>query len=148
MTIRLRGHHLLCLLTYQGMGYTRAFTANYNRLIRRISAGEEIVLVDGPDDICTPLLCTPGAHCAGQQAIKNDAHTLTALSEGLNTPLKNGTIITLTADRVWQMRAAFVQGDIRYACHTCRWHDYCSDIARQKFTHTLLYPEGKVTDKS
>ena len=32
MTIKLRAHHLLCLLTYVGKGYSPAFTANYDRV--------------------------------------------------------------------------------------------------------------------
>ncbi len=57
MTVRLRGHHLLCMLTFVGKGYSPAFVENYDRIAGRLSEGEDILLVDGPDDICAPLLC-------------------------------------------------------------------------------------------
>ena len=38
MTVRLRAHHLLCMLTYVGKGYTAAFTANYDRIVERLNA--------------------------------------------------------------------------------------------------------------
>ena len=60
MTVRLRGHHLLCLLAYKGEGYSPAFIANLDRIAARLTAGEDAVLVDGPDDICAPLALTQG----------------------------------------------------------------------------------------
>ena len=39
MTVRLRAHHLLCLLTYVGKGYSPAFTANYDKVVRRLGEG-------------------------------------------------------------------------------------------------------------
>lgn len=143
MAIRLRGHHLLCLLTYQGMGYTRAFTANYNRLIRRISAGEYIEIVDGPDEICTPLLCTSGAHCLEAQSAINDSLTLAALEALFNTRLGPGSTLCLTPDKVRTLRAAFASGKIRDACQHCRWHSQCSAIASQNFADTFLQPTDK-----
>ena len=50
MTVRLRPHHLLCLLTYVGKGYSPAFTANYDAIAMRIEQGEELLIVSGPDD--------------------------------------------------------------------------------------------------
>ena len=63
MTIRLRPHHLLCLLTYVGKGYGEAFTRNYDGIAQRLSAGEPILVVEGPDEICAPLLADPDTHC-------------------------------------------------------------------------------------
>src|SRR5260221_2372058 len=54
--IRLRPHHLLCMLTYAGRGYTPRFTSGMDDLMRRLGSGEEITLIDGPDDICRPWL--------------------------------------------------------------------------------------------
>ncbi|OWU61413.1 2Fe-2S ferredoxin, partial [Staphylococcus aureus] len=40
MTIRLRGHHLLCMLTYVGKGYSPAFVENYDAMAGRLGRGE------------------------------------------------------------------------------------------------------------
>ncbi|RUZ88238.1 DUF1284 domain-containing protein, partial [Mesorhizobium sp. M7A.F.Ca.US.006.01.2.1] len=66
MTIKLRAHHLLCPLTYVGKGYSPAFTANYDRVAERLSRGEDILLVSGPDDVCAPLLDEPEPHCLNE----------------------------------------------------------------------------------
>ena len=72
MTVRLRAHHLLCMLTYVGNGYSPAFVENYEVIAARLSAGEEIELVAGPDDICVPLTADPDAHCHGASVIERD----------------------------------------------------------------------------
>lgn len=54
---------MLCLTTYIGMGYSPAFTANYDGIVARLAAGEPVELVEGPDDICAPLADDPQAHC-------------------------------------------------------------------------------------
>ena len=54
--IRLRPHHLLCMLTYAGRGYTPRFTSGMDDLIHRLGQGEEILLIEGPDDICLPWI--------------------------------------------------------------------------------------------
>lgn len=56
MSVKLRGHHLLCILTFVGHGYSRAFSDNYKAVVQRLNAGEPVVLVDGPDDICAALI--------------------------------------------------------------------------------------------
>ena len=73
MTIRLRAHHLLCLLTWAGKGYSPAFTAGFTAIAGRIAAGEAVVLVEGPDDVCVPMLADPGCHCRGGSVARRDA---------------------------------------------------------------------------
>ena len=76
MTVRLRAHHLLCMLTYVGKGYTQSFTVNYDRVAERLNRGEEIEIVAGPDDICAPLLCGDAAHCFRKSVSERDAKAL------------------------------------------------------------------------
>src|SRR5712672_2376586 len=73
LTVRLRAHHLLCMLTFVGEGYSPAFTENYRSIARRLSAGEEIELVSGPDDICAPLMEGADPHCLKASVIDRDA---------------------------------------------------------------------------
>ncbi|WP_439343967.1 DUF1284 domain-containing protein [Vacuolonema iberomarrocanum] len=72
MTIRVRPHHLLCLLTYSGKGYSPAFIANYDAIAARLSKGEDIVIVCGPDDICAPLLSDSEPHCWSASVTERD----------------------------------------------------------------------------
>jgi len=51
--IRLRPHHLLCLIAFQGEGYSPGFIAKTLGLQRAFLAADTVVeLVEGPDDLC------------------------------------------------------------------------------------------------
>ncbi|MFG6666053.1 DUF1284 domain-containing protein [Halomonas sp. HNIBRBA4712] len=131
MTIRLRGHHLLCLLTYVGKGYSAAFVANYDRLAERLSGGEPIELVAGPDDICAPLLAPKGEppHCLNDSVIARDTAALEEIGKTLGRPLAVGDVFKLDAATLAALRAAFRAGLNRRACVDCQWHSLCTDVA-------------------
>lgn len=129
MTVRLRPHHLLCLLTYVGKGYTPAFVENYDRIAERLSGGEDVLVVDGPDDICAALLCEPDAHCFRDSVRLRDVQAAFDVGELLDTPILTGTRMELSAALLAHMRKAFAQGIQRKACRGCEWFDLCSDIA-------------------
>lgn len=129
MTVRLRPHHLLCLLTYVGKGYTPAFVDNYDRIARRLSEGEGIVLVDGPDDVCAALLCAPDAHCFGDSVRVRDAQAAADVGELLDMTVSAGARIDPHPSLVARMRKAFAEGVTRKACRGCEWSELCSGVA-------------------
>ena len=65
--LRFRPHHLLCMLTYKGNGYSKSFVENFDLLIERMNASSvTLEICKGPDDICAPRLCDPTdatCHC-------------------------------------------------------------------------------------
>ena len=129
MTVRLRPHHLLCLLTYVGKGYTPAFVENYDRIAQRLSEGEGIVVVDGPDDVCAALLCEPEPHCFRESVRSRDAQAALDVGVLLDVTVSTGTRIDLHPALLARMRKAFAEGHMRKACHGCEWFDLCSGIA-------------------
>ncbi|WP_159589109.1 DUF1284 domain-containing protein [Chelativorans xinjiangense] len=129
MTIRLRPHHLLCLLTYAGKGYGPAFTANYDAIAGRISQGEDILIVEGPDDICAPLLDDREPHCWRDSVTERDRLAARDLGRLLLVSIQDGRRIILNRHLLERMREAFSAGDTRSACEGCEWHDLCSTIA-------------------
>ena len=129
LTIRLRPHHLLCLLTYVGKGYSHAFTANFDAIVERIAGGEEIVVVDGLDDICAPLLDDDDPHCFAESVVQRDRDAADAIRELLSHPIEPGERMTLDAGRVAHLWGAFKAGTIRKACSGCEWAPLCTDIA-------------------
>ena len=44
----------------------------------------------------------------------------------------------LDAERVTQLRAAFLTGESRTACGLCRWRAVCDEIAGSGYAQTLL----------
>ena len=141
MTLRLRHHHLLCLLTYVGKGYSPAFTANFDRLAARISDGEAVLLVDGPDDVCAPLLTDtngPEPHCLRDGARRRDAQAASAVGGVLGRPVPTGSRITLDPVTIRTLRRAFIAGTVRSACIGCEWYDLCSTVAAEGFDGALV----------
>lgn len=138
MTVRLRAHHLLCLLTYVGKGYTPAFVANYQRVVRRLDAGEEVELVDGPDEICAPMLGEADCHCDNASVLTRDAQAMAAVGALLGQPLAAGHRMRLDAARLAPLRAGFSAGTIRAACAGCQWTGLCTQIAASGFAGIRL----------
>jgi hypothetical protein len=133
VTIRLRAHHLLCMLTYIGRGYSPGFTDNYDRIADRLNTGEAIELVAGPDDICAPLLCSEKPHCHNDSVLRRDEHAATAIGDLLGRAMTVGQRLWLTADLLAQLRAAFADHAITQACQGCQWSDLCRTVAKGGF---------------
>ena len=137
--IRLRPHHLLCLLTYKGEGYSPEFIANFDRLIRQLAAGHEPVeIVSGPDDICAPLVAGGDCHCFNESVLERDQKAAQQLSPLLGEPVVPGAVLELTGARLAMLRTAFRNGDIRAACEECPWKELCDGLASGGFAGTSL----------
>lgn len=133
MTLRLRAHHLLCMLTFAGKGYTPDFVEAYKAIINRLNDGETIKLVDGPDDICVPMLNDPTCHCHNESVRERDQ--LAARDIGLllsGEPLTVGPL-RLSGKDISKLRSAFQGGSIRQACAGCQWYDLCTGIGQTNF---------------
>lgn len=133
MTIHLRAHHLLCLLTYVGKGYSPAFIANYDAIAARIDAGEPVLIVAGPDDICAPLLSNADPHCHRESVTDRDRDAAQAITSLLSQPVSPGAHLTLDAKTISRLRTAFSDGGIRKACVGCEWSKLCGEIAADAF---------------
>src|SRR5690242_11390396 len=75
MPIQLRGHHLLCLLGYRGMGYSEAFCENMTEVYEQLRQEPEtlIRLVLGPDDLCAAYPKEGEQHCENRTVYLRDA---------------------------------------------------------------------------
>ncbi|POF29354.1 DUF1284 domain-containing protein [Roseibium marinum] len=138
MTVSLRPHHLLCLLTYLGKGYTVDFVRNYDRIVERLNAGEPLRLVSGPDDICQPMLKEETCHCRGSSVVERDRLAAAEISDVLGSEIETGGNLSLSGGRVRDLRTAFQAGSIRSACAGCEWRRLCSVIARDGFKDCRL----------
>lgn len=138
MTVRLRPHHLLCLLTYVGKGYSRVFTFHYDSVIARLSKGEAVLIISGPDEICFPLLLKKNAHCRRDSINTRDKLAARDISKLLNIAICSGTVLHLNAQHLQCMREKFAQGELREACQGCEWYNFCSTIAADNYKHVCL----------
>jgi hypothetical protein len=139
--IRLRGHHLLCCLTYRGAGYTPAFVQGFDALAARLSRGEAAVIVEGPDDICAPVTDEPDCHCRDADVSLRDSRALADLSALLGQSLAPGDEIRLDAALTQRLRQAFAAGTLRSACSGCSWTTFCTTIAASGYGACRLRPQ-------
>ncbi|KAA3514255.1 DUF1284 domain-containing protein [Agrobacterium rosae] len=141
MTVRLRAHHLLCMLTYVGKGYTPGFTVNYDRVAERLNGGEEIEIVSGPDDICAPLLGDDAAHCFKDSVNGRDAKALEVVAEWLGETPKIGDRIGPDEAFIEKLRSGFQQGHLRKACSGCEWTSLCDRVSQSNFCGVKIAPQ-------
>jgi len=150
MTVRLRPHHLLCMLTYAGEGYSSEFIVNCDEVVARISAGAPVIIVSGPDDICAPRLREDGAHsqphsqphCLDDSVRERDRLAARDLAGLIGSPLRPGVALECLDTLAERMRGAFLAGQIRSACAGCEWHALCTSVAGRGFRDARLSPPG------
>lgn len=138
MPIRLRPHHLLCMLTFVGKGYTPDFVENYRVIAKRLSAGEAIEIVEGPDDLCQPLTHAADAHCFGESVKLRDGQAAAAVAELLGQPICPGAVIVPDAALLTRLRLAFSEGSVRKACSGCEWSGLCDGVADRGYAGALI----------
>ncbi|MEM9580027.1 MAG: DUF1284 domain-containing protein [Pseudomonadota bacterium] len=138
MTVYLRAHHLLCILTYIGKGYGPAFTDNMTVIAGRISAGEMIEIVDGPDDICAPRRAETDAHCCDESIRNRDLKAAVDIERVVRRPVHRGARFSFDGDLLKRLRAAFTQDQVRSACGHCQWSEICSAVSRNGYVGALV----------
>lgn len=116
---RLRGHHLLCLLGYRGMGYSPEYTINMTHLHQTLLRVPQthILLVAGPDDLCTKFPESQPYHCEDANIYERDSAVLEKLElrVGQNLPWSK------IQERI---REKIVPRDISTLCPTCPWRTF------------------------
>ena len=101
--IRLRYHHLLCVLRFVGEGYSRDFCENIKRIKESIS-NSDYILIEECDDVCAACPNNINSVCQYEQKVKRyDAAVKEALH---NNVLPNPKDI----------------------CSDCEWYYICKNI--------------------
>lgn len=140
MTILIRPHHFLCMLTFMGKGYSAAFVKNYAKIVERLNSGEDIKIVDGPDDICKPMLHEPDHHCHNDSVKARDIAAAGKISEVLQVDLASVRQLSLPRSQVNTLRRAYEDGVFRVACNGCQWQELCASIAARDYRGCHLDP--------
>jgi hypothetical protein len=119
MAVKLRGHHLLCLLGYRGKGYSDGFCANMTEIYEtlRLHPETEIEVIDGPDDICRAFPSDQHAHCGNDSVYRKDRDILMQLGMAIGNRSSWSEVLGRVAGRVQPE-------DIRSLCSDCRWEPY------------------------
>lgn len=126
------------MLTYVGKGYSPGFVANYDAIAVRLSQGEDIVIVAGPDDICAPLLQQADSHCHEPRINQRDVSAIRDVGALMRLPIRTGTRIALTPTLLARFRGAFAANLTRSACVGCEWSGLCSAVARDRYQESRV----------
>lgn len=127
------------MLTFAGRGYSPDFVSNFDQIARRIASGEETVdIIFGPDDICRPLVADPECHCRDLSVSQRDHLAAEALTGLLGQPIRENQTLRLDAVTLTRLREAFATGAIRKACEGCQWSPLCDEVAKNKFSTSVL----------
>jgi Uncharacterized conserved protein len=117
--IRLRGHHLFCLLGYRGKGYSEGFCTNMTAIYEtlRLQPQTIIEIMEGPDVICAAFPADQPNHCHNASVYRKDQEILGELGLAVGNRLSWEDLCRLVAD-------AIQPSDIHRLCHDCPWEPY------------------------
>lgn len=135
-SIVLRGHHLLCVHGFRGMGYSPAFIHKMSEIVERIRDPKQdfpIRVVRGFDDTCQDCpnkgleICEAGPQSEEHvQLLDNNVIRHLGLMEGE---------VYMKSELLARTRSSVEPTDLEHLCRGCSWYAYgvCSEgIAKLK----------------
>ncbi|MEW5705528.1 MAG: DUF1284 domain-containing protein [Actinomycetota bacterium] len=126
--IYLRAHHLICINTFSGLGYSDAFINNMARIVEALnSPSQPLRIIDRLDDICA-FCC----HSNGRQCLKNGKLVLE-----MDNKVKEILQIDLSADKIYtagflnkKVERAMKKGFFCKVCKDCEWFTICRQLLK------------------
>jgi len=105
--LTIRGHHLLCMFGFRGLGYSPPFIENMRRVVHEFFASEPVVvrLTRSCDDICRACPHMHGGECtrsqdSGVALAARDAAVLEVLALTPGTEHSNAALRGLVRERI------------------------------------------------
>jgi len=126
--MKLRAHHLLCVLGFRGLGYSKEYVDNITRIVGQLRPSASIEICAKPDDICAPcpFLKHGGCQERGPESEEMVRNRDLAVMGKLN--MIAGDKITW-AEVENRVRSSISPEDLDWICHDCQWlpQGYCAD---------------------
>lgn len=121
-TLRLRPHHVLCLQTFRGSGYSREFVSGMKKILAVLKEDAETTLriVRGCDDIC--LFCQ---NRKGDSCISLRPSVFDVLVSGRYDILPENEFTWRT---LLSLLPPLSQEMLDECCPNCRWLSLCRQI--------------------
>ncbi|MDF2880513.1 MAG: hypothetical protein K0R54_1070 [Clostridiaceae bacterium] len=123
--LNLRPHHLLCIQSYIGHGYSEEFVENMDKIVLHLNDDTSIKLVKTTDDICKACPNNLGnGKCQYESKVcKFDAGVLTTFNFKDNYVYSYKFLLGTLKEKL-------TQENFKNICGNCEWysHGYCSTI--------------------
>lgn len=128
--MKIRGHHLFCLLHFEGKGYSKEFIDNMFKILSKLENGVKFNLVVGSDDICKFCPHNEIETCKlGDNLVKfRDIRII----ELLGLKKEELYLFDLIKEKVYSKVTLREFFDI---CHGCQWFDLC--LSKNKFKNPI-----------
>lgn len=119
MNPKLRGHHLLCMLGFRGMGYSETYAVRMAEVQEQLRAfpDTQITLVSGPDDLCLHFPEHQPNHCENEDIHRQDGEVLARLGFHAGETVRWFEIEQRIRDNIHHH-------DLDAICNGCRWLPY------------------------
>jgi len=130
--VKIRGHHLLCLLGYRGFGYSPTHINKMWQMRELLfSSPDQLQIVDSPDEVCQvcPWLrgdgCYWGEREAEAEVRERDRGAIAKLR------LKVGAIYNWQ-EILQRLKSSLSEDDLISLCSSCQWFSsgYCLEGLR------------------
>jgi len=122
MRIKLRGHHLLCLLGFQGYGYSEDFVFNMTQINEKRKSKDCIItLTNEADDICSSCPNLKNNFCENKK--KNE----------IIVEMDNEILSHFDSKRKYNSLELFKEVSLQFntlksvenVCNNCKWENEC-----------------------
>ena len=119
--LTLRGHHLICLIAFQGEGYSAAFARNFKKLqkIYLNNTSEKVRVVAGPDMACKKCPHLSNNTCISP--IDGPNYRIIALDKKAFKLLKIKPGV-FTAGELHQRLRRLTNLSLHSFCRNCSWY--------------------------
>ena len=120
--VKLRPHHFLCIQLFTGHGYDDRFTAHMYGTIRLLSAGAQVLVQEGCDDICEKCLNRNKSLCKSFDKVRG-------LDEAVRAVLgvSYGDQLAWKDITVKVQKEIFGRSSFDNICRDCEWYGLCRD---------------------
>jgi len=126
---KLRGHHLLCLLTFRGLGYNPEFVENMKRVVRKFRSNPDLILTltNRTDIICSACPFNKGNRCFKKEDSEKRTKTYDFKVMEL-FGFKEGEKIKI-GQASKKIKNKIAPKDLSKICLGCEWLSHCSNLA-------------------
>jgi len=125
LSIKLRGHHLICLHFFRGEGYNLEFVDNLREIFKKVKTGAEIEVCSGPDDVCKMCPYIKDTRCFYKKDAEPEIREMDRTALNL-LRLKTGSIIN------WQHVKSLIPEVLsewsKQYCNDCDWREVCEKV--------------------
>ena len=125
--LKIRSHHLLCILGFRGLGYSQKFIDTMGKVAQRMRSEPtlSITLVAKCD-----IICASCPHIKENKCLKGAKHKPKVKNRDLEVLLRLGieARTQMTAGKAWKMiKEKLSSKDMAEICHGCEWLElgYC-----------------------